>query len=331
MQHSTSDLLKPIIHQLSKTIVLVIDTINDRYSLVQHALRDLIKLGSRPEYLSKMAYEWCSIILEQPQSSEDRDNLLLLSLEIGFRHLGSDSLAVRLDLAHTEEHQELVDVLVKSNDSEAIADLLYAWTWSTKPCAFLGTCAEHLVGLHDRVPFSPRLRRLVIRSVELIGYAGFEGVGVERFCQLLDHLYVTVGDVDEKRRYMMILLGCLRSPEGIQHLSYRCWELLVELATSEYMDPIYNPQITAPLVEAQEWDKLECWIATVWMICPPGPVTMEEDLERPTLLLFRQRPDAVRKLTLWVERWSEEHGEEVPESFKRICQQATEVLQKDLL
>ena len=278
-----------------------------------------------------MAYKWCSVILEHHKSSEDRGNLLFLSLEIGFRHLGPDSSADRLDLTHTKHHQGLVDVMVKSNDSEAIADLLHAWTWSAKPCPFLGACAEHLVGLHDRVAFSPRLRRLVIRSVELIGYKKFEGVGVERFCQLLDHLYVTVVDVDRKHRCIRLLLGCLKSPEGIQHLSYRCWKLLAELATSEDMNPIYNHQIMVSLAEAQEWDKLECWIATVWMMWPPGTVAIEEDLERQTSLLFHQRPDAVRKLTLWMERWSKEHGEEVPESFKRICQQATEVMREDLM
>ena len=278
-----------------------------------------------------MAYEWCSVILEHHQSSEDWDILLLLSLEIGFRHLGPDSSANDLNLNHTEHHRGLVDVVVKNNDSEAIADLLYTWTWGTEPCAFLGTCAEHLVGLRDRVIFSPRLRRLGIRSVELIGYEGFQGVEMERFCQLLDHLCVTVRDMDKKLEYMMLLLDCLQFPEGVRHLSHPYWELLAELATSECLDPAFNPRITALLVEAQEWNKLEYWIATVWMMWPPGNGTIEEGLEHSTLLLFHQRPDAVRKLTLWTERWSEKHRKEVPESFKRTCQQASEVLQEDLV
>ena len=330
IQHSTSDFMKPIIHQLFQAIVPAFNPAHNRHDLVSPALRDLTRLGTRPEYLSRMAYEWCSIMLEHHQSPGDRDNLLLLSLEIGFRHLDPNSSAVQLYLNHTEHHQGLVDVVVRSNDSEVVADLLHAWTFSAEPCPFLGTCAEHLVGLHDRVAFSPRLRRLVIRSVGFIGYEGFEGVGAERFCQLLDHLCVTVEDVGDKRRYMMILLGCLRSPGGIQHLSRRYWELLAEFATSEYMDPIYNPQITALLVEEREWDKLEFWMATVWMMWPLGNETTEEGLEHSTLLLFHQRPDVVQTLTLWMERWSERHSEEVPESFKRICQQAREVLQQDL-
>ena len=306
-------------------------------------LHDLIKLGSRPRYLTTLAYLWCSKILEHHQSSEDRDNLLLLSLKTGFRHLGQDSSTDHFGLAHTEHHRGFFDVIVKSNDGEAIADLLHAWT--TSRCPFLGTCAEHLVGLRDRVSFSPRLHRVAVRSVELIGYKGFEGVGMERFCQFLDHLYVTAGDVGEKRRWIELLLGCLQSPEGIQHLTYRCWELLVEIVArrwelqssdsvsnpqiTEPPGPIYNPQITVFLAEAQEWDKLECWMASVWMMWPPGNLTTEGDLERSTLLLFHQRPDAARKLTLWMERWGKEHRKEVSESFKRICQQATEVMRED--
>ena len=284
-----------------------------------------------------MAYKWCSALLKHHQSSEDRDTLLLHSLEIGFRHFGPDLSSSNLCLVHAY-NQGLVDILVKSNDSEAIADLLHAWTGGFRPHPLLGTCAEHLVGLHNRVAFSPRLHQIVIRSVELIGYEGFERVGMERFCQLLDHLYVTVGHADEKRGCIRLLLGCLQSPEGIRHLSYRCWELLAGLATSESWDsprwgtlkPTYNHQIMVSLIEAQEWDRLECWIASVWMIWPPGNVTMEEDLKHPTLLLFHHRPDAVRKLTLWMERWGENHHEEVQDSFKRICQQACEGLQKEL-
>ena len=90
---------------------------------------------------------------------------------------------------------------------------------------------------------------------------------------------------------------------------------------------VYDPQITISLVEAQEWDKLECWIGTVWIMWPPETgQTMEDDLERPMVLLFRQRPSAVRKLTQWVKS----RFEEVPESFERISQQAQEAVQRDL-
>ena len=56
----------------------------------------------------------------------------------------------------------------------------------------------------------------------------------------------------------------------------------------------YSPQITTLLTEAQEWNKLECWVGVVWMAWPPG--TTEEDLDRSMVLLFRQRPGALQKL-----------------------------------
>jgi hypothetical protein len=72
----------------------------------------------------------------------------------------------------------------------------------------VGICVGHLVGLHDLVPFSPRLRRLVIRFIEIVGYKGFEGAGVERLVELLDHLHVTVEDMDMKVRWTVTPLGC---------------------------------------------------------------------------------------------------------------------------
>jgi len=69
----------------------------------------------------------------------------------------------------------MVDVAFKSQKSEVIADLLHAWTLGYSLYIPLGTCTEYLVCLHDLVPFSSRLRRLVTRSVELISREGFEG------------------------------------------------------------------------------------------------------------------------------------------------------------
>jgi len=174
------------------------------------------------------------------------------------------------------------------------------------------------------VPFSSRLRRLVIRSVEVVGFKGFEGVGVEKFVELLDRLHVTVKDVDNRLIWVRLLLDTLQFSEGTRHLSRWYLELLMESSYPQWGgDLFYNPQITISLVEAQEWDKLECWIGTVWIMWPPGTgQTLEEDLERLMVLLFRQRPGAARKLTQWVES-----VEEVPESFGRISQKAQEAVQ----
>jgi len=220
------------------------------------------------------------VICENRQSCEDWESLVLIALEIGFRHLDPRDRRARAQLTHTEHHRELIDVVFKSKKSEAIADLLHAWTVRSsggsvvQEYALLGICTRHFVGLHDLVPFSSRLRRLVIRSVELIGYKEFEGMGTERFIDLLGYLHVTVEDIDSEYQWTKLLLDALQSSEEAQHLSHWYWGLLVGLAA--FVPPwprgflAYNPQITASLAEAQEWGKLGCWMGTVWMVWPPG-------------------------------------------------------------
>ena len=154
------------------------------------------------------------MIYEKRERLQDWESPLLVCLEIGFR---TEFMEARL--THTEHHRGLVDVVFKNQESESIADLLHAWTAKCKYYKLahesLDFCplAAHLVGLHNLAPFSPRLRRLVIRSVEFIGYEGFEGVGVERFIGLLNHLHVTVEDMDEKEGWGgELLLNTINPP-----------------------------------------------------------------------------------------------------------------------
>ena len=301
-----------------------------------------------------MAYGWCSAICANHGWLEDWESLLLACLEIGFRQLDPHKPFIEVTFTHTEHHRKLVDVVFKSRESEAIADLLHAWTGKDNSfrsvLTSLGLHAEHLVGLHDLVPFSPRLRRLVIRFVELTGYKGFEGVGVERFAELLNRLHVTVNDVDDKTWWLALLLDTLQSSEGVQHLSHWYWELLVEIFTSssQWQPPqlTYNPRIMTFLIEAHQWSKLECWMRILWMALPRRArrVTEEDsgrsiqedpdhlmkaDLNRSMLLLFRERPGAAQKLEQWMKQWSREKVKEIPESFQRICEQAHEEVQRD--
>jgi hypothetical protein len=301
-------------------------------------LHDLVRLEIHPARLTEMAYEWCSVICKNHEIFEDWESLLLVCLEIGFRHfdLQCQSIEVRID--SSEHHRGLVDVVFKSQESEVIADLLQAWTmggWHSEPGrTLLGSCAGHLVGLHNLVPFSSRLRRLVIRSVELIGYKGFEGVGVERLIGLLDHLHVAVEDMDEKGNWVKLLSDTIQSPEGTQRLSNRYWESLVELAVSKpwwlTLDPTHSLQIIVSLTEAEEWSKLECWMGIFWMgMSWEADAVPEGDLGHSMLLLFRQRPGSVQKLEQWIERCSQIRGDDIPESFKQICERAHEAAQQD--
>jgi len=326
--------MEQILHQLSKAIRSAIVGTKTQCKLIPHALHDLIELKTRPICLTEIAYDWCSVICENRQSLEDWEGLLLASLEIGFRHLDSQDLDTIPMLTHTEHHPEMVDVVFKTQKSEVIADLLHAWTMGYSLFIPLSACTGRLVCLHKFVPFSSRLRRFVILSVELIGYEGFKGVGTERFVGLLDHLHVTVEDMENVHEWLRLLLEILRTSEGTQLLSHWYWELLVELAilcsllSRHYVT--YNPQIVTFLAEAQEWSKLECWMGTVWVLWPPeADGITEEDLGRSIPLLFRQRPGAFQKLERWMERWSQRNDKNLPESFQRICKQAQEAAQHD--
>ena len=162
-------------------------------------LRDLFKLENHPKYLTEILYGWCSVMCEDRQGPQGWESLLIICFEIGFHHLDFRRRSIEVMTTHTEHHRGLVDVGFESRESEVIADLLLAWTAESKshePAhALLGFCAEYLVDLHSLVPFSPRLRQLVIRSIELIGYDGIKGVGVERFIGLLNHFHVAVEDI----------------------------------------------------------------------------------------------------------------------------------------
>jgi len=327
-----------VLHQLPKAADLsaIVGT-PARRAFIPYLLRDLIKLEYRPEYLTETLYQWCSVIYEKHELLQDWESLLLVCLEIGFRHLDFRTESIEANLTHTEHHRGLVDVVFKNQESESIADLLHAWTAKPKYSEWapnlLGFCPAHLVGLHNLIPFSPRLRRLIIRSVEQLGYNGFEGVGVERFIGLLNHLDVTIEDMDEKKNWGKLLLGTIQSSGGTQHLSHWYWELLVELAVSELWwlrpDPARTLQVITSLTEAKEWDKLECWVGIVWMLLPDGLDSGNGDLGHSMALLFRQRPGAAHKLEQWMEQWSQGVRRDVSESFKRAHERARQAAQQD--
>jgi len=67
---------------------------------------------------------------ENRQSLVDWESLLLVPLEICFRHLDPQGLEIAATPTHTEHHLEMVDVVFKSQKSEAIANLLYYWTYT---------------------------------------------------------------------------------------------------------------------------------------------------------------------------------------------------------
>ena len=333
----TSDCLEQILNQFSKAILLAVNGNRTSLRLVPHALRDLVKLEARPSCLTELVYEWCSAIYANRAKFEDWENLLLICLELGFRHFDLRQLRTPIRLTHTEHHQGLVDAVFKSRKSEAVADLLHAWTMEydlPKPAGdMVGICTGQLINLHNSVPFSPRLRRLVIRFIGVAYYRRFEGAGVEKLVELLDHLHVTVEEMTFKVGWASLLLGVIRSSEGTQLLSDWYWGLLAELAVLVWRwlgsEVIPGLRIAKSLIEAEEWVKLESWIGIVWVHSGSAGI-MEEGLDHPTLLLFRQRPGAARRLEQWMERWSQRFRKDVPESLRRILTQAHEAVQQQV-
>ena len=273
---------------------------------------------------------------ENRQKLEDWEDILLVCLELGFRHLDPYKPHTYLMLAHTKHHRGLVDVVFKSQKSEAIADLLHAWTLGHRFSGPAGTLVDVytglLVGLHSPNPFSRRSRRLVIRFIERAGYEGLEGSGVEKLIGLLDCLHVTAEEMGRTSRWPSLLLDIIRSPEGTRRLSDWYWESLVERAVS-WPRPLKlgdtdTLKIARLLIEAEEWRKLECWIGIVWTVSKSAGIT-EENLEHLTLLLFHQRPGAAQRLEQWMERWSQRLSwNRVPESFHRILTRTHEAVQR---
>ena len=294
--------------------------------LLNGLLTDLCNLETQTTNLTKMAYEWCSVVCHNSFSHADQKDLLLLSLEIGFRHLKPQPDRMGPKLTHTHHNQQIVDIIFGTGDAEAITDLLHACTLGYThdwPHTLLQKCAKHLTSLRSLQPFSPRLKKLVIRAITFLGYQGFKQVGVEGFVGLLNNLH---GGMDDMGGWVNLLLDIIRSPEGACHLSLQHWEFLVEFISSGpwwVRYGTYSPNTMMFLKEAGEWGKLECWMGIAWLLWLTwGSVVPEEDLKHMTALLFHQRPGAIQKLEGWIEKWCRRKGKLVPESFQLICEQS---------
>ena len=323
---------------MSDAILLAAKGDGDQHRSIPRVLQDLATLEIRPACLTVFAYEWCSAIYENHKHLEDWESLLLVCLELGFRHLDPQRPPTDIRLTHTEHHRGLVGVVFKGQNSEAIGDFLHAWTMDNNLPApageMVGICTGHLVALHNLVPFSPRLRQLIIRFTGRAGYKGFEGAGVEKLVELLDHLHVAVEEIGwiDIDKWASLLLNVIRSSEGPRRLSHWYWESLVELAVSDPWGLEFRDtdalKIARSLVDAQEWDKLECWIGVVWT-CSKSAGIMEEDLESSTLLLLHHRPGAAQKLEQWIEQWSQQRfSRGFSELLRRILTQAHETAQR---
>lgn len=276
-----------------------------------------------------MAYGWCSAVCKEFRDLADGEELLFLSLEIGFRGLDSQYQWTDIRLVHTNHHQHMAEIVFNSGDEEVIADFLQAWLThdnSLRSSQLLDTWAKHFVLLQHVTFTSRRLWRLTVRSVERLGFDLLQRVGVEGIVPVLDRLRVDIDDVDSRNRWLQLLLEIVRSPEGRRSLGYPYWELMVELAVSGAWflcgDIDFELQVMISLEEEQEWDILECWTGFVWLLRHPKINGVPEDLERVTLSLFRQRSGATQKLGEWLQRSGMHDAPECLEFLRWICERA---------
>ena len=190
---------------------------------------------------------------------------------------------------------------------------------------------------HHLYPFSSRLRSCIIATIDFLGYQKFEQVGVEEFYRLLNHLQACDEDLDRSFKWITLLLDIVKSSKEIQHLSHSYWEWLVDLAaywSDELEVTTYSPHIMISLRDANEWDKLICWITIVWLVWPPeGGKTTEEDLKHVMFSLLHQQPGAIQKLEEQMEKWGNRWSwNNIPESFRQICKQAhSKITQQTIL
>jgi len=201
-----------------------IHTSHPRCNLLLHMLASFRNLKMQNPYLIEVAYGWCSMVCESHSNLEYRKHIILLALEIGFRHIRPMEPWIPAKLTHMESHQKMVDIVFQSGESEVIADFLCSWTsrsTSHNPHPSLKTCAEYLVSLSHLQPFSLRLRQAIIKSIELLGYKGFEQVGVEVFAGLLDELHICIEDMFSHNQWGALFLDVIQSPKGIQCVPHR--------------------------------------------------------------------------------------------------------------
>ena len=311
-----------IITLFSEAMVIAIETSHPQCKLLQGLLASLSKMKIHTHHLTMMAYAWCSVICKNYSTLADGGDLLFLSLKIGFRHLNPQQKLVKL--VHTQHHQKMAEIVFESDDQEAIADLLHAWTSQSlfnQPHPLLTVCAKYFVTPHYLEPFPSRLRRLAIRCIELIGYKGFQEVGVEEFVGLLNDLHVGYKDMDSGVEWMEIFLDIIQTSGEIQQLSYEYWELLIQLTIpTPYVTTTraYNPHIISFLEENGEWNKLKCWMGIVCILWPPEDgETVEEELEQVMVSLFHQQPGLVQEFGQWVRGVLSESATELYERSRR--------------
>ena len=315
-----------VINQVCAAIVPALKSPHPQYELIRGLLFTLTQLETRPLELAEVAYDWCAMIWKNRQSYEDWTTPILLSLEVGFRHIRPSGANMVPPFSRTEYHQGVHDLVLDSKNIEAITDLAWA-SFAFEGSGQLGLkIVDRVVNRPGGVtePFPRDLGRIFARCMEFLGLEALEYVEKQRFVELLNCLDIDFKDQGRMGRrdaWAAILLEIIQSPDGAQHLAIQFWEFLVEIIVAGHGSrAAYNPGVALTyLVDGNEWDKLECWLGIVWMLWPPESGNVPKVLEDTMKSLFQQQPDAVQRLTQRMEQWEEKAWGRMPETFQQTC------------
>ena len=131
--------------------------------------------------------------MEKSSQLRGLEALLLLSLEVGFRHIRPSGLGYPPLSTDAEPNQEVFDAVLKSNNSEAVADLAWAsFMFDGSGQLGLSLFANHIVDLRGVAtePFSRDLRQTFVLCVGYReGLGAFKNVGEERTVELSAYRY----------------------------------------------------------------------------------------------------------------------------------------------
>jgi hypothetical protein len=230
--------------------------------------------------------------LQQDTDFSDYACILPVALEIGFRLAGPSRDWATLSLGHTPHHEWMLEIVFLGEDDETIADAVGVWLVDRNH-VLPGLCARYIAKRMERdAPFSPRLRRVVIHALQRNWNSELAASGLE-VVHLLNRLKVSTDDVKDGKEWIRLLVGVIRSLPGLERLSLHHWDLLYKLMLVTEIAGGFLPrdvEVMKSLEEAEEWEKLEVWVVTMWW--PPynwfdGDM---EDIKRATLKLLSRRP-----------------------------------------
>ena len=221
---------------------------------------------------------------------------LSIILELGFRLAGTGSEWQYVPLTHASHHQKTFETAFSSYDDEVIADAVCMWMM-TGFRAPLDSFSQHFAKRMEKdTPLSPRLRQLSARAIKRIWESGLDEPGLPTV-HLLNRLNIDV-EVAKREGWMFLLLDVIHGPARVD-LSPRYWRLLNELVVTEiYCWGLQSPNmvVVKALREAEEWEKLEVWMAAIWKglrFCS-APELME-DFQQATVEVLSQRPSALQR------------------------------------